>query len=573
MADGDTCWRCGTPLAGRQSHGLCSTCLFASMVGPTPDPAASASDPPPVPAPAADEPPAVIGPYRLRGRLGEGGFGSVYLAEQLEPVRRRVALKILKPGMDSRRVIARFAAERQALAMMEHPNIAKFLDAGVIEEGRTSDLGTNLREVPSPGSDRRVQATESSSGRGTVSAISDFRSELRQGRPYFAMELVEGVPITRYCRDHALGPRARLELFTQVCAAVQHAHQKGIIHRDLKPTNILVTAIDGVPVPKVIDFGIAKATGESLVAGETLHTQFNQFLGTPAYMSPEQATLGGFDIDTRSDIYSLGVLLYELLVGVTPFDSTELLRTGLDEMRRIIREQEPPRPSTRLTRVLAFTTSASSTLPVHGQREFLAAVRGGLDWVVMKCLEKDRARRYASASGLAADIQRHLHHEPVTARPPSALYRFQKLFRRNRVAVLAAGAVAVSIVAGLIVSTALFFGEKRARQRAVAAEQAQDRLRRVAEESRAQVDQANQRMAANLRQLEWRRAEELVAAGKRSDALALWALLSRQQPDDTVLATRLLSALSQRSFAVPRGPAWRHDAMVTVVKFSPRGDC
>jgi len=347
-----------------------------------------------------------IGPYKLLQQLGEGGCGVVYMAEQEEPVRRRVALKVIKPGMDTKQVIARFEAERQALALMDHPNIAKVLEAGASETGR----------------------------------------------PYFVMELVRGVKITDYCDQNNLPTQERLELFIQVCKAVQHAHQKGIIHRDLKPSNILVTLHDGVPVPKVIDFGIAKAT-EQRLTGKTLFTALHQFIGTPAYMSPEQAEMSGLDIDTRSDIYSLGVLLYELLTSRMPFDPGELVAAGLDAMRKIIRENEPVRPSTKLS---TLTAAEQSTVAKQRQVEapkLVQLVRGDLDWIVMKCLEKDRTRRYETANGLAMDIERHLSNEPVVACPPSRLYRFRKMVRRNKLTVTAATIIGVVLVLGVVVST------------------------------------------------------------------------------------------------------------------------
>src|SRR5579863_2495044 len=326
-----------------------------------------------------------IGRYKLLERIWEGGCGVVYVAEQQEPVRRRVALKIIKLGMDTRSVVARFVAERQALALMDHPNIAKVLDAGATDTGR----------------------------------------------PYFVMELVRGTRITDYCDQHQLSTAGRLDLFIQVCRAVQHAHQKGIIHRDLKPSNILVTVNDGVAVLKVIDFGIAKAT-EGRLTDKTVYTELHQFIGTPAYMSPEQAELTSVDIDTRSDIYSLGVLLYELLTGKTPFDHQELVRVGLDAMRQTIREKEPPRPSTRLSTLAAAELSTVSRARRSEPPKLIHSMRGDLDWIVMKCLEKDRTQRYETANGLARDIQRHLHNEPVAARSPSNLYRLLKFVRRNR---------------------------------------------------------------------------------------------------------------------------------------------
>jgi eukaryotic-like serine/threonine-protein kinase len=348
-----------------------------------------------------------IGAYKLLQQIGEGGCGVVYMAEQLEPVRRRVALKIIKLGMDTKQVVARFEAERQALALMDHPNIAKVFDAGATEAGR----------------------------------------------PYFVMELVRGVRLTDYCDEHELPMRPRLELFIQVCQAVQHAHQKGIIHRDLKPSNILVTVNDGVPVPKVIDFGIAKATTGQALTDKTLFTAFEQFLGTPAYMSPEQALMTSVDIDTRSDIYSLGVLLYELLTGKTPFETQELLQAGLDEMRRTIREQEPARPSTRLSTMVPGELTTTAKRRQTEALKLIHLVRGDLDWIVMKCLEKDRARRYETANGLAADLRRHLNNEPVGARPPSRLYEFQKTVRRHKFGFAAAAALVAVLSAGVLVSS------------------------------------------------------------------------------------------------------------------------
>jgi serine/threonine protein kinase/WD40 repeat protein len=386
-----------------------------------------------------------IGHYKLLEKIGEGGFGVVYVAEQREPVKRRVALKIIKLGMDTRQVVARFEAERQALAMMDHPNIAKVLDAGATETGR----------------------------------------------PFFVMELVKGIPITHYCEQEKTDTTERLNLFIQICHAIQHAHQKGIIHRDIKPSNILVTLHDGVPVPKVIDFGIAKATQAELTE-KTVYTQFQQFIGTPAYMSPEQAEMSGLDIDTRADIYSLGVLLYELLTGCTPFDAKELMQSGLDEMRKIIRQREPVRPSTRLRQTASLQASSA---PLSNSTSTLST---DLDWIVMKCLEKDRTRRYETANGLAMDLDRHLHHEPVAARPPSATYRIQKFVQRNKVVVVAAGAVALVLVLGVLASawqavratTEAARADQNAQQAALSAYQAEQ-----ARQKEAQLRQAAQAQA------------------------------------------------------------------------------
>jgi WD40 repeat protein/tRNA A-37 threonylcarbamoyl transferase component Bud32 len=348
----------------------------------------------------------LIGRYKLLEKIGEGGFGEVWMAEQREPVKRRVALKIIKLGMNSRQIVARFEAERQALAIMDHANIARIFDADVTDNGR----------------------------------------------PYFVMELVRGIKITEYCDQNQLPTRERLKLFILVCRAIQHAHQKGIIHRDIKPSNVLVTLHDGVPVPKVIDFGIAKATQQELT-DKTVFTQFQQFIGTPAFISPEQAEMSGLDVDTRADIYSLGVLLYELLVGQTPFDVKEMMQGGFDALRRIIREKEPLRPSTKLN---TMSGEARTTTGKHRQTEVSKLVhqlQGDLDWIVMKCLEKDRTRRYETANGLAMDIQRHMINEPVVARPPSAAYQLQKAWQRNKGVFTAGAVVAVALVAGIGVST------------------------------------------------------------------------------------------------------------------------
>jgi eukaryotic-like serine/threonine-protein kinase len=359
--------------------------------------------PNPVTVPIQEGPGTRIGPYQLVRIIGQGGMGAVYLAEQVQPVRRKVALKIIKPGMDTQQVIARFEAERQALALMDHPSIARVFDAG---------------------------STDS-------------------GRPYFVMELVDGIPITSYCDRNKLQLRQRLELFIGVCHAVQHAHQKGIIHRDLKPSNVLVATQDGVPAPKVIDFGIAKATNQQLT-DRTL-TRFDQLVGTPLYMSPEQAELSGQDVDTRTDIYSLGVVLYELLAGATPVEAERLRASGFDEMRRIIREEEPPKPSTRVSSLgprLDTVSTDRGTEPSKLRR----LLRGELDWIVMKALEKDRTRRYETANHFAADVERYLNNEAVEACPPSAAYRFRKFARRNRLVLTAATLISASLVLGTAVS-------------------------------------------------------------------------------------------------------------------------
>ncbi|HUK81995.1 MAG TPA: serine/threonine-protein kinase, partial [Verrucomicrobiae bacterium] len=354
--------------------------------------------------------------YKLLQEIGEGGCGVVYMAEQEEPVRRRVALKVIKLGMDTKQVVARFEAERQALAMMDHPNIAKVLDAGATETGR----------------------------------------------PFFVMELVRGVPITEYCDKNNLSTRERLDLFMQVCHAIQHAHQKGVIHRDIKPSNILVTLQDGVPMPKVIDFGIAKAIDQPLTE-KTLFTRFEQFMGTPAYMSPEQAEMSSLDIDTRSDIYSLGVLLYELLTGKTPFNSEELVKSGVDAMRKTIREQEPLRPSTKLATLQGLELSTIAKRRAADAPKLIHLLNGDLDWIVMKCLEKDRTRRYESAGGLAADIMRHLNNQPVAARPPSAAYRLQKSWRRNKLVYVSAAAIVSALLLAVIFSGVSYLRERKAR--------------------------------------------------------------------------------------------------------------
>jgi WD40 repeat protein/serine/threonine protein kinase len=351
--------------------------------------------------PATERLGTMIGPYKLLQQIGEGGMGTVFMAEQTEPVRRKVALKVIKPGMDSRQVVARFEAERQALALMDHANIARVLDGGTTE----------------------------------------------QGRPYFVMELVHGVPITKYCDDNRLTPRQRLELFIPVCQAIQHAHQKGIIHRDVKPSNVLVTLYDGKPVAKVIDFGVAKATEQKLTE-RTLFTQYGAMVGTLEYMSPEQAEMSALGVDTRSDVYSLGALLYELLTGSTPLTHKRMKDAGYAEILRMIKEEEPPRPSTRLSDSGEALASISANRHMEPAK-LTKLVCGELDWIVMKTLEKDRNRRYETASGFAADVQRYLNDEPVLACPPSAWYRFRKFARRNQVVLATGMAITVAVLVAL----------------------------------------------------------------------------------------------------------------------------
>jgi len=401
-------------------------------------------------------PGAVIGRYKLIEQIGEGGMGTVWMAQQTAPVKRLVAVKLIKAGMDSRQVIARFEAERQALALMDHTNIARVLDAGTTQG--------------EPGG-------------------------VRPGIPYFVMELVKGVPITRYCDEHHLTPRQRLELFIPVCQAVQHAHQKGVIHRDLKPSNVLVALYDGKPVPKVIDFGVAKAAGQPLTE-KTLVTGLGNIVGTPEYMSPEQAEINQLDVDTRSDIYSLGVLLYELLTGNPPFTKKDLEKVGMLEMLRVIREQEPSKPSTKLSTAQALPTLAANrgTEPAKLTR----LVRGELDWIVMKALEKDRSRRYETANGFAMDLRRYLADEPVQACPPSAGYRLRKFARRNKGLFVSAGIVAAALLLGIVgttwqairathASTTATFEAKRANREAGRATAEARRATAMAEEARTEA--------------------------------------------------------------------------------------
>jgi eukaryotic-like serine/threonine-protein kinase len=431
------------------------------------------------PRPITEGPGTCIGPYKLLQPIGEGGMGIVYMAEQEKPVRRRVALKIIKPGMDSQQVIARFEAERQALALMDHQNIARVLDAGTTETGR----------------------------------------------PYFVMELVHGVPITKYCDDTQLNPRERLALFIPVCQALQHAHQKGIIHRDIKPSNVLVTLYDGKPVAKVIDFGVAKATDQRLTE-RTMFTQYGSIVGTLEYMSPEQAEMSALGVDTRSDVYALGVLLYELLTGTTPLERTSLREAGYAEILRRIKEEEPPRPSTRLS-------ASGDALPsISAQRKTESAklaklMRGEVDWIVMKCLEKDRTRRYESANGLARDVERYLADEAVEACPPSASYRLRKFARKHRVALATGSAFATLLILATLLSAWQAIRARDERDRAVVAERVAKVSRREAEAKRREAELARQSLRRSLYVSDIQRVQ---AAWGSDDLDGMRDLLNQQRP-------------------------------------------
>jgi serine/threonine protein kinase len=390
MSELKNCPKCGSPLPPDAPGGYCARCLLQLGLGIEES----------VVVPIVEKSGDWIGRYKLLQQIGEGGMGTVWMAEQQQP-HRRVAIKLIKIGMDTRQFLARFQAEQQAMALMDHPNIAKVYDAGATDNGR----------------------------------------------PYFVMELVRGIPITTYCNRENLATRARLDLLMKACLGIQHAHQKGVIHRDIKPSNILVTMVDGETVPKIIDFGIAKAAQGKLV-DQTLFTAFEQFLGTPAYMSPEQAEMSALDVDIRSDIYSLGVLMYELLTGQTPFDPKDLLAAGIEGMRRTIREKEPAKPSTRLSKLLAADLTTTARQQRMEAPKLIHFLRGDLDCIAMKCLEKDRKRRYETVNGLTTDIKCFLENKPVVARPPSQLYRLQKLVRRNRFSFAAAALITLSLLLG-----------------------------------------------------------------------------------------------------------------------------
>ncbi len=461
-----------------------------------------------------------IGPYKLLKRIGEGGMGSVFMAEQSQPVKRTVAIKIIKPGMDSRRIIARFEAERRALALMDHPNIAKVLDAGTISEVRDQSSKVDKGEA------RRDRPT---------SDLFPLSSD--SGRPYFVMELVQGVPITHYCDERRLTPQERLELFIPVCQAVQHAHQKGIIHRDLKPSNVLVAMYDGKAVPKIIDFGVAKAVGNK-INEQTQLTEFGSVVGTLEYMSPEQAEPGQPDIDTRSDIYSLGALLYELLAGSTPFQAKRLHGAALLELLRIVREEEPPRPSARLSTTEELPSIAANR---HLEPKKLSGlVRGDLDWIVMKCLEKNRTRRYETANGLARDIERYLNDEVVEACPPSAGYRIRKFARKHKKALVTVGAFAVLLVTATVVSLGLASWALQERKQAEGQKQlAESNFKKALEAVDQMLTRVGEAQLLNVPQMEPVRRDLL------QDALRFYQELLRERNDSPLVRSEAASAYNR----------------------------
>ncbi len=514
------CPECGKTKPAGAPDGACPTCLLALGL------AAAPSRPETIQLPPMAEPGERIGRYKLLEQIGEGGFGTVWMAEQQEPVRRRVALKIIKLGMDTKEVIARFEAERQALAMMDHPNIARVFDGGATENGR----------------------------------------------PYFVMELVRGARITDYCDVNRLSTEERLKLFMQVCHAVQHAHQKGIIHRDLKPSNVLVTVQDDQPVPKVIDFGIAKATG-AVLTDKTFFTGFNQMIGTPAYMSPEQTGLGGLDIDTRSDIYSLGVLLYELLTGRPPFARDELLKAGLEEVLRIIRDREPPKPSTRLSELTDEERLTIATQRRSAPEKLNRLVRGELDWIVMKAMEKDRTRRYESANGLARDLERHLNHEPVQAVAPSASYQARKFARRHRVALVVASAFAAVSLVGTVTSV---WQARKANQRAASETQAKlyaQKQEGIAETMLARAEKQREENRQRLVRINVASGMKLLEQGDSFGSLPWFVeALSLQEGDKAREQNHRLRIGNVLRYAPRLVHNWFHAGPVNQAEFSPDGD-
>lgn len=465
-----------------------------------------------------------IGNYKILQEIGEGGFGVVYMAEQIEPVRRRVALKIIKPGMDTRQVVARFEAERQALAMMSHPNISQALDAG---------------------------ATES-------------------GRPYFVMELVKGISITDFCDQNKLSTRQRLELFLQVCSAIQHAHQKGVVHRDIKPSNILVTLHDGKPVPKVIDFGIAKALHQ-LLTDKTLFTAYGQMIGTPQYTSPEQAEMSGLDIDTRSDIYSLGVLLYELLTGLTPIDRNEFKDAGFQEIQKLIREKEPTKPSMAVS-VLCKGSSVVAEYRQQQPAHLISQIKGDLDWIVLKALEKDRSRRYATANSFAEDIGRYLRNEPVGASPPTMGYLIGKFARRHRRIMAATSAVFAALLIGAVGMTILFFKAESGRLEA-------ERVTEVARQERQNADAARQlaqeygaRLKETFSKSDFAAASSLLLARDDRKALAYLARSLRTDPGFRPSAQLLTDTLRNRNFDLQPEIVFRHENPIESLELDPASE-